>query len=165
MSVNGQNTYKACCHSDIGWLEINGTEAEILSVIFTDEKTADEKSASPCVDECVRQLKEYFRGERTVFELNIAFRGTEFQNRVWRELLKIPYGTAVSYKDVAIGIGNEKACRAVGNANGKNMIALIVPCHRVVRSGGKLGGYGSGLWRKKWLLNHEKNFNLCNGCP
>jgi methylated-DNA-[protein]-cysteine S-methyltransferase len=83
--------------------------------------------------------------------------GTDFQKKVWRRLIKIPFGKTVSYKDIAVRIGNIRAVRAVGNANNKNSIAIIVPCHRVIGSNGSLVGYGGGLWRKKWLLKHEKN--------
>lgn len=81
--------------------------------------------------------------------------GTEFQKKVWNELLKIPFGKTVSYKAIAIGIRNQKAVRAVGNANNKNNISIIIPCHRVIGSNGKLVGYGGGLWRKKWLIDFE----------
>ena len=82
--------------------------------------------------------------------------GTDFQKKVWKRLTKIPYGQTASYKDVAVSIGNERGVRAVGGATGKNNISIIVPCHRVIGTGGDLVGFGGGLWRKVWLLNHEK---------
>ncbi len=103
----------------------------------------------------LRQLKEYFAGDRTEFELPMKQTGTEFQQRVWEELQRIPFGTTISYAELAERVGMPKAARAVGSANGKNQIALIVPCHRVIAAGGKLGGYSGGLWRKEFLLDFE----------
>ncbi len=102
------------------------------------------------------QLSEYFRGERRAFDLPLIIRGTPFQERVWRALLSIPYGETASYRDVATRVGAPKATRAVGTANGRNRIAIVIPCHRVVNADGKLGGYGGGLWRKQYLLDLER---------
>ena len=101
------------------------------------------------------QLHEYFAGKRKRFELPLLAEGTEFQKQVWRELSKIPYGETRSYKDVAVAIKNEKACRAVGAANGRNPIAIVVPCHRVIAADGTLCGFGGGVENKKKLLNLE----------
>jgi methylated-DNA-[protein]-cysteine S-methyltransferase len=101
------------------------------------------------------QLREYFAGTRTVFELPLAPRGTPFQRRVWDQLLAIPHGETCSYADVARAIGSPTASRAVGAANGKNPIAIIVPCHRVIGASGALTGYGGGMPAKRWLLDHE----------
>lgn len=106
------------------------------------------------------QLAEYFAGERTVFELDLDPRGTEFQTRVWKELLTIPSGQTRTYGELAADLGNPKASRAVGLANGKNPIGIIVPCHRVVGSTGDLTGYGGGLARKRWLLDLERGSAL-----
>lgn len=103
----------------------------------------------------IRQLDEYFAGERTEFELELAPRGTEFQMQVWQALREIPYGQTRSYGQIAQAIGRPKAARAVGSANNKNPLAVIVPCHRVVGSSGKMVGYAGGLDRKSWLLSHE----------
>ena len=103
------------------------------------------------------QLEEYLSGKRTEFDIEIEKIGTEFQKKVWKELLNIPYGETRSYKDIAIAIGNEKACRAVGNANNKNPIAIIVPCHRVIGSNGSMTGYAGGLDIKEKLLKIEKD--------
>lgn len=140
--------------SPIGLIEIQSDNGEIISLDFLKEKRYDEK-LEPVLAEAKRQLKDYFDGKRKVFDLPLKTTGTEFQNKVWKELTKIPYGKTLSYKDIAVCIGNENACRAVGNANNKNKIAIIIPCHRVVGSNGKLVGYEGGLWRKKWLLEHE----------
>ena len=113
---------------------------------------------SEVLDKALKQMNEYFSGERKKFDLPLYFEGTEFQKSVWNELRKIPYGTTVSYKDIAEGINNEKAVRAVGNANNKNKIMIIVPCHRVIGKNGKLVGFAGGLDKKEFLLEHEKKF-------
>ena len=102
-----------------------------------------------------RQIEAYFDGVSSGFHLALDLAGTAFQRRVWHELCKIPYGSAISYAELARRIGQPSASRAVGSANGQNPIAIIVPCHRVIASGGGLGGYGGGLERKRWLLEHE----------
>lgn len=106
--------------------------------------------------EANKQIQEYFNGERKIFDLPLAPQGTEFQQKVWKVLQEIPYGKTYSYKDVAIKIGNEKACRAVGMANNKNPIAIFIPCHRVIGTNGKLVGYAGGLDVKERLLEMEK---------
>ena len=105
--------------------------------------------------ECIEQLNEYFAGKRKVFDLPLNPQGTDFQKRVWAELQKIPYGKTVSYLDIARNIGDVNSTRAVGNANGKNKLNILIPCHRVIGINGKLTGYGGGLWRKQWLLELE----------
>jgi methylated-DNA-[protein]-cysteine S-methyltransferase len=103
------------------------------------------------------QLRAYFAGELRQFDLPLALAGTPFQQRVWRELRRVPYGQTISYQELARRVGNPKASRAVGAANGQNPVAVIVPCHRIIASDGTLGGFGGGLERKEWLLNHERN--------
>jgi len=151
---------KVYYQSEIGWLEVAGTEAGLTSVCFIEGKANTDYSKPgevlPVVAQCVKQLDEYFQAKRKIFELALALEGTDFQKRVWAQLLEIPYGETVSYMDIARAIGNEKSIRAVGAANGANPIAIIVPCHRVIGSDGKLTGYGGGIWRKEWLLNHER---------
>ncbi|HVN52537.1 MAG TPA: methylated-DNA--[protein]-cysteine S-methyltransferase [Acidimicrobiales bacterium] len=110
------------------------------------------------------QLEAYFEGERTSFELDLAPAGTAFQLEVWARLSDIPYGETVSYRDIAEQVGRPQASRAVGQANGRNPISIIVPCHRVVAADGTLGGYGWGLPRKRWLLDHERKI-CCSGGP
>jgi methylated-DNA-[protein]-cysteine S-methyltransferase len=105
--------------------------------------------------EVIRQLGQYFSGQRRKFELPLKLQGTEFQRRVWNALTEIPFGETRSYSQLARRIGNPAACRAVGLANGKNPIAVIVPCHRVIGADGSLTGFGGGLPRKEWLLSHE----------
>jgi AraC family transcriptional regulator of adaptative response/methylated-DNA-[protein]-cysteine methyltransferase len=102
------------------------------------------------------ELRDYFAGKRRAFTVPLVIRGTPFQEAVWRELLRIPYGETRSYADIARSVGVANACRAVGRANGTNRIAIVIPCHRVVNSGGTLGGYGGGLDRKRLLLDLER---------
>ncbi|KNF09221.1 O-6-methylguanine DNA methyltransferase [Gottschalkia purinilytica] len=146
--------------SPIGILEITSDEDSILSVIFVDEEKQDiEFNKVPRIlKKAYVQLDEYFKGKRNKFDLKISFTGTDFQKKVWNELTNISYGEVVSYKYIAEKIGNEKAVRAIGNANSKNPISIIVPCHRVIGANGSLTGYAGGIERKEWLLNHEKTF-------
>ncbi|MGD0711099.1 MAG: methylated-DNA--[protein]-cysteine S-methyltransferase [Bacteroidales bacterium] len=139
----------------IGLLEISGSEKGIASVSFV-ANVDNVIENPPCLRECVSQLNDYFNGKRKSFNLKLDVEGTEFQKKVWNELLKIPYGKTVTYNDIAKKLGDKEAVRAVGHANGKNPIAIIIPCHRVIGSDGKLVGYAGGLWRKKWLLNFEQ---------
>jgi AraC family transcriptional regulator of adaptative response/methylated-DNA-[protein]-cysteine methyltransferase len=106
-----------------------------------------------------KQLKEYFRGKRKEFSLSIVTPGTDFQQEVWKLLQKIPYGSTISYLEQAEQLKNAKAVRAVASANGANRIAVVIPCHRVIGSDGSLIGYGGGLERKKWLIDHEKRYS------
>jgi methylated-DNA-[protein]-cysteine S-methyltransferase len=105
--------------------------------------------------EAVTQLQEYFIGKRTEFTFKLNPKGTEFQKKVWQELLQIPYGKTCSYLELSKKLGDVKAIRAVASANGKNPLWIVVPCHRVIGTDGSLTGYAGGLWRKKWLLEHE----------
>lgn len=150
-------TYYRC---EIGALEIMGTEEGISSIFFVDnEKVTEESPEVPHVlKECVQQLDEYFSGKRKEFTLKLLPEGTNFQRKAWKELQKIPYGETISYSRQAERMGDKKACRAVGGANGKNPISIVIPCHRVVGKDGSLTGFGAGTWRKEWLLNHEKRF-------
>ncbi|MBW1980835.1 MAG: methylated-DNA--[protein]-cysteine S-methyltransferase [Deltaproteobacteria bacterium] len=140
--------------SPIGLLEVGGTAEAITSLSFV-QSPRPAYDSHPAVREAVRQLDEYFYHRRQDFHLKIHMDGTGFQKKVWRQLLEVPYGRLASYRDIAVAIGRPRAVRAVGAANGKNPIALVVPCHRIIGSNGKLIGYGSGLWRKEWLLRHE----------
>ncbi|MCH5259006.1 MAG: methylated-DNA--[protein]-cysteine S-methyltransferase [Lachnospiraceae bacterium] len=115
-------------------------------------------SGQPCelLKEACRQLDEYFQGKRTEFDLPLAYAGTPFQKSVWRELQRIPYGETRSYEDIAVGVGNPKAVRAVGQANNKNPILLLIPCHRVIHKSGDISGFACGIKTKKYLLALEK---------
>jgi len=120
-----------------------------------DVSWADRRGADSLLDEARRQLVAYFAGRLRAFDLPLAPNGTEFQRRVWTELTKIPFGATISYARLARRVSNAAAVRAVGAANGRNPIPIIVPCHRVIGSDGSLTGFGGGLARKQWLLNHE----------
>jgi methylated-DNA-[protein]-cysteine S-methyltransferase len=149
-------TYRACHNSEIGPLEVVGSQKGILTITFgADEFETDRNLPAP-MTECLRQLDEFFKGRRKKFNVPLLPEGSDFQKAVWRQLQKIPFGQTASYGDVARAIGSPKAFRAVGNANNKNPIPVIIPCHRVIGSDGKMVGFGGGIWRKEWLLDHEK---------
>lgn len=144
--------------SPVGILKISGTEQFISEVAFhdTSQKPPSRKKNIPStLILCIEQLIQYFNGQLQVFNLPLNQQGTDFQQKVWNELMNIPFGKTISYLALAKSIGDSKATRAVANANGKNNIVIIVPCHRVIGASGKLVGYGGGLWRKQWLLEHE----------
>ncbi|MEI5907970.1 methylated-DNA--[protein]-cysteine S-methyltransferase [Bacillus spongiae] len=147
-------------YSPIGVIEIIGTDKAISSILFTEREfpvnRVNEKTPE-VLKECCKQLDEYFNGERLVFSFPYLIDGTEFQRNVWNELIAVPYAKTKSYKDMAILIGNVKAVRAVGKANGKNKLSIVIPCHRIIGSNGELIGYAGGLWRKEWLLDHEQS--------
>jgi methylated-DNA-[protein]-cysteine S-methyltransferase len=151
-------TFTTYYHSPVGLLKIAGTPDYISEVSFHDvtQKNEGNKKHLPLMlIQCIEQLIQYFHGERRIFELPINQTGTAFQKEVWNELAVIPYGRTISYLELAIRTGDSKATRAVANANGKNNVAIIIPCHRVIGSTGELTGYAGGLWRKKWLLELE----------
>jgi methylated-DNA-[protein]-cysteine S-methyltransferase len=151
-------TYSTYYHSPVGLLKISGTNDYISEVTFHDTSQKAEgtkKHLPPMLINCVEQLIQYFNGERRIFELPLHQQGTPYQQDVWSLLTQIPFGKTISYLDLARRTGDTKATRAVANANGKNNIAIIVPCHRVIGSTGELTGYAGGLWRKKWLLELE----------
>lgn len=150
--------YTTYYHSPVGLLKISGTNDYISEVTFHDTSQKAEgtkKHLPPMLINCVEQLIQYFNGERRIFELPLHQQGTPYQQDVWSLLTQIPFGKTISYLDLARRTGDTKATRAVANANGKNNIAIIVPCHRVIGSTGELTGYAGGLWRKKWLLELE----------
>ncbi len=150
--------YTTYYHSPVGILKISGTEDFISEVSFHDksqQKEGSKKNLPPMMIQCIEQFIQYFNGQRRQFELPINQTGTAFQQGVWSELMQIPYAKTISYLELARRTGDTKATRAVASANGKNNVAIIVPCHRVIGSNKDLVGYGGGLWRKKWLLEHE----------
>jgi len=132
-------------------------DGEVLVGLFTGEEQgfAAEPCATPLLQEASRQVQAYFAGELIHFDLPLRLDGTPFQRRVWDALMTIPYGTTISYKQLAGLVASQAGFRAVGAANGRNPVSIIVPCHRVIAHDGKLGGYGGGLPRKRWLLDHE----------
>lgn len=149
--------YKIYYKSEVGVIEITSLEDAITRIDFV-EKEGEVTEIPQVLQDAYNQLDEYFQGKRKDFNLKLHIDGTDFQKKVWRALSDIPYGKVVSYKDIAIAVGNEKAVRAVGNSNNKNKIAIVIPCHRVIGSNGKLVGYAGGLHFKEWLLEHEKKF-------
>lgn len=152
--------YKLDYQSPIGILEIEGTATHIVSIMFSEQEqliNVPHKDTPQILIECHQQIHEYFIGERQEFNISYDFEGTVFQKDVWNALTSIVYGETASYKDIAVSIGNEKAVRAVGSANGKNKLSIVVPCHRIIGSNGTLTGYEGGLWRKEWLLQHESS--------
>ena len=138
----------------IGILEIQASEHGITKLIFLESGNSTINSCG-IINKCKRQLKEYFNGKRKEFDLPLDQHGTNFQKSVWTQLVKVLFGQIASYRDIANAVNNPKAVRAVGAANGKNPISIIVPCHRIIGSNGTLTGYAGGLNRKAWLLNHE----------
>ncbi|URJ44401.1 methylated-DNA--[protein]-cysteine S-methyltransferase [Paenibacillus polymyxa] len=146
--------------SPIGEIEIQGTNEAVYSIMFSNRNElltrAIEEVPIQVLAECAIQLDEYFKGERFEFTFPYAFEGTDFQQKVWNALVSVGYGKTTAYKDIALAIGNEKAIRAVGSANGKNKLSIVIPCHRIIGSNQKLTGYAGGLWRKERLLQHEK---------
>ena len=153
------NTYTAYYESPLGFIKIVGTRENVLALDFVEETQADDGDLPFCMKECARQIAEYFDGRRRQFLLNLDPRGTKFQKMVWRQLETVPFGAVVTYRKLAGMIGKPAACRAVGSANAKNPIAVIIPCHRVIGSDGSLTGYGGGLCRKEWLLAHERGLH------
>lgn len=145
--------------SPIGAVTVQAQGDYIIRVSVHDKIKEEEIFPNtPILLQCAKEFEEYFEGKRKTFTFKYKNIGTPFREFVWKHLEKIPYGTTISYKDLANNINNQKAARAVGGANHNNNIWVAVPCHRVIGSNGSLVGYGGGLWRKKWLLEHEQKF-------
>ncbi|MBU2507470.1 MAG: methylated-DNA--[protein]-cysteine S-methyltransferase [Bacteroidetes bacterium] len=146
--------------SPIGQIKITADNIAVNSILFVfDDTELEPESSNDVLHQCKKELNEYFSGKRKEFTVSIDQEGTEFQKEVWNELLNIPFGKTKSYLDMAKNLGDANKIRAVGSANGKNQISIIVPCHRVIGSNGELIGYAGGLWRKEWLLKHEREFS------
>ena len=148
------NLEKAYIKSPVGTIEITGSEYGVRSILFIDTDY-DVSPIPDCLLASANQLNEYFTGNRKAFDLKLDPQGTDFQLKVWEQLKLIPFGKTITYLELARMTGNESNTRAVGNANGRNKINIVVPCHRVIGSNGKLTGYGGGLWRKEILLRLE----------
>ena len=154
--------YTAYYRSPVGLLRISGTDHYISEIHFIDGSPAGAPiRLNPLLQRCVEQLMEYFQGLRRSFDLPVYQSGTEFQQKVWAELIGIPFGRTITYMDLSKRLGDPLAVRAVGAANGKNNIAIVLPCHRVIGAKNELVGYGGGLHRKRWLLEHENR--IANG--
>lgn len=166
MAIRFIKSKKMYYNSPIGTLKISAENGFISEINFMNEEkensannNEDLSKQNPLLlNKCCKQLNEYFSGKRFRFDFPISQNGTQFQEKVWNELLNIPYGKTLSYLRLSQLIENPKSIRAVGTANGRNNIAIVVPCHRVIGSNGKLTGYAGGLWRKQWLLEHENKF-------
>lgn len=155
-------SYYTIAPSPLGEMTLQANDEGILGIWFTTQTTRPDDLGQENANHSVlslglTQLDEYFSGKRTQFDLPIAAKGTAFQMQVWQALTTIPYGETWSYQELANAIGNPKAVRAVGLANGKNPVSIVVPCHRVIGKNGKLTGYAGGIERKRWLLEKESN--------
>ncbi|MCL1974470.1 MAG: methylated-DNA--[protein]-cysteine S-methyltransferase [Bacteroidetes bacterium] len=157
-----EEIYTGYCPTPIGIFGVQCTQQALVWAGFA--TPLHQKRASTEVPallkQALQQVAEYFTGKRRIFELPLAPEGSAFYQSVWNKLLQIPYGETTSYGALAASLGKPKACRAVGNANHNNPIGLIIPCHRVIGSHGSLTGYASGLERKQWLLDWEKNYTF-----
>ncbi len=152
------NMTAAATRKGVCLLEFNGgervnTEFEDLKKIFD---AAAKEGSNMHLNLLKKELEEYFARSRKVFTVSLDIPGSDFQIKVWEQILLIPYGKTISYKGQAEAMGNVDAVRAVAHANGQNRVSIVIPCHRIIGSNGKLVGYGGGLWRKKWLLDFEK---------
>lgn len=150
--------YLTYTDTPIGRLQIRANDEGLTVVKFIEPDSTvlpENKPRHPTLQAAVKQLQEYFAGGRKMFDLPLAPAGTEFQHKVWQALVGIPWGATISYLKIAEQLGSKLTIRAVGGANSKNPIAIIIPCHRVIGADGKLTGYAGGLWRKQWLLEHE----------
>ncbi|MEZ5083457.1 MAG: methylated-DNA--[protein]-cysteine S-methyltransferase [Bacteroidales bacterium] len=152
-----QNKATGYYKSPLGTIRIEQSDKGITSLVFQ-EKPKRVTRDDLFFQDVFFQLDEYFAGKRKTFDLPLDLQGSEFQLSVWKVLLGIPFGKTKSYKEIAKKLKNPKLIRAVGKANAKNPVSIIVPCHRVIGSNGSLTGYAGGLWRKKWLLEHEEKY-------
>jgi AraC family transcriptional regulator of adaptative response/methylated-DNA-[protein]-cysteine methyltransferase len=166
---NSDCVVTSLAESPLGPIILGATEKGLCLCEFTDRrmlefqfKTLQKRfdaaivpGTNQFIKKAQKELNEYFAGKLKKFTVKLVFPGTEFQQKVWSELIRIPYGTTIAYADLAKSVGIPGAVRAVGTANGMNRIGIIIPCHRVVNKSGKLGGYGGGVWRKQWLLDLE----------
>jgi methylated-DNA-[protein]-cysteine S-methyltransferase len=151
--------YQTSLKSPLGFLILKSDGQNITEISFSEN---DIQEQNPCavLEKCLGQLTDYFSGKSVGFDLPLNPEGTEFQKKVWAELLKIPYGETITYMELAVRLGDTKAIRAVGTANGRNPIAIVIPCHRVIGAGNKLTGYAGGIWRKKLLLELEMKHSV-----
>ncbi|MBJ7354427.1 MAG: methylated-DNA--[protein]-cysteine S-methyltransferase [Thermoleophilaceae bacterium] len=161
------STHFATTDSPIGELLVLGDDRTVHGLLMNGDGDFDRRKDGLTHDQrafaqTIEQLNEYFAGERDAFDLPLRPEGTEFQRAVWRALEAIPYGETRSYGEIAVAVGRPRAARAVGMANNRNPIAVIVPCHRVIGAGGALVGYAGGLERKTWLLAHERDARSAN---
>jgi methylated-DNA-[protein]-cysteine S-methyltransferase len=143
-------------NTPLGILQIMGDTDGIQQIKFVEESIALSTVIPTELVSCATQIQEYFDKKRMAFNLKLKPQGTDFQQKVWADLVNVPFGKTESYLTMSRRYGDEKAIRAVASANGKNPLAIIIPCHRIIGSNGSLTGYAGGLWRKKWLLDFER---------
>lgn len=155
-------TYFKTINSPIGVLKLSSDEGHLKSISFDAEFMNEEVYMPDILMTAEKQLEEYFSGSRQLFDLPIDPEGTEFQRRVWKQVAGVSYGSTKSYIEIAREVNSQDSSRAVGMANGKNPLPIIIPCHRIIGHNGKLTGYAGGLERKKWLLLHEQHYALNN---
>ncbi|HZK92741.1 MAG TPA: methylated-DNA--[protein]-cysteine S-methyltransferase [Prolixibacteraceae bacterium] len=155
-------TYYKTMDSPIGVLMLGSDEWQLKSISFEAEYLDNESYIPGILITAEKQLEEYFSGSRQIFELPIDPEGTEFQKNVWKKVAGVSFGTTKSYVEIAREVNSENSSRAVGMANGKNPLPIIIPCHRIIGHNGKLTGYAGGLERKKWLLLHEQKHSVIN---
>lgn len=147
---------KSYYQSPVGWLELVASDGALTRVRFLEtEPDSYPQPDNPVIRQAEKELSEYFSGERTTFTMPLNPEGTDFQQSVWRGLQEIPHGQTTTYGELAQKLGDPNKMRAVGGANGQNPIPIVIPCHRVIGTDGKLIGYGGGIARKRWLLQHE----------
>ncbi len=142
--------------SPIGTIEIRSEASHIISVKFVDQPAESKSPKSALLEQYIQELNEYFQGRRKIFSVPYQLAGTDFQIKAWESLGTIPFGETRSYQEQATAIHNPKAVRAIGRANGQNRLLILIPCHRVIGKSGNLVGFGAEVWRKKWLLDHER---------
>lgn len=145
--------------SPVGFLEIKTNLDSLLSVSFEENMLPASEIQPFILNETVRQIKAYFEGKLKCFDLKTQPEGTDFQINVWKQVMKVEYGKTATYLEIALQTGSKNNTRAVGLANGKNPIPIIIPCHRIIGVNGKLTGYAGGIEKKRWLLQHEQNFS------
>ena len=152
--------YSITMTTPIGILLLSSDEKYLKSISFDADVLEDAPWLPEVLNQTRKQLEEYFIGTRRQFEIPLLAEGTDFQQQVWKKLEDVPFGSTKSYADIALELGSESASRAVGMANGRNPIPIIIPCHRIIGHNGKLTGYAGGLDRKKWLLVHEQRNSM-----
>ena len=150
------------CNSPVGWLKLTSNRDCLLSLSFEEMKGESSPEIPQILKDGVQQLDEYFKGSRKEFNLKLAPQGSGFQQNIWKLVENVKYGQTASYLEISVQSGSAKNTRAVGLANGKNPIPIIIPCHRIIGSNGKLTGYAGGLERKRWLLLHEQHYTTHN---
>ncbi len=155
MILHEKEMFRTVIGSPLGPVEIRTDGQFVISVTYQDHEGITDELPCPVLKMAVAQLREYFTGKRKEFDIPVRPSGSVFEGKVWEQIMEIPYGVTISYGTLAKRIGMPRSARAVGRANGRNPVAIIIPCHRVVGANGSLTGYSGGLWRKEWLIRHE----------